>query len=242
MDFATIKTEVEDWVLDLPTGLQVKVGTFANEAIKAAAKRYNFRFMEGKVATSPLSTTDQQRLLVVKPSDWKENRGLPYEIHQDGTTDELDWAGSKSNMVRTHYAEQLPSESNTTPADEGHPRYLEETADDINVWPLPDNDSTWDNGLYRIVVPYWKYPATLVGDNDTNFLTENAEFYVIWKALSIAFGFNRDEERMTFWEKKAERQFKIIERQDKLSKLPDRMTLRVSKDVYAGRSRRGLRG
>jgi hypothetical protein len=43
------------------------------------------------------------------------------------------------------------------------------------------------------------------------------------------------------YERKAERQFQRAKNQDKLSKLPDRLTLEVHKDVYAGEPRSGNR-
>jgi hypothetical protein len=237
VEFGQIQDEVESWLLDLPSGAASRIPGWINEAVKEAAKRHNFRSMESELL--PV-TVDQQRMLVAIPSDWKEHRGLPYLYRQDGSTKELNWADSESDMIRT-YAIQLPDEGNTMPADEGPPRYLLERPDQIDVFPLPDDESDWDNGNWRIVVPYWAYPATLTDDNDENFFTTTGDYYCIWKAASLGFAWNRDEERAQYFEAKAEKQFKRIERVDKLSRLPDRMTLAAHGDVYASRSRTGLR-
>lgn len=239
MEFGAVKTEVESWLIDLPSGASSRIGGWVNEAIKDAAKRHNFRCMEAELL--PI-TIDQQRMLVEIPANWKEHRGLPYLYRQDGSTKELNWAGSESDMIR-EYAIQLPDEGNEAPADEGEPRYLLERPDQIDVFPLPDDESDWDNGNWRIVVPYWAYPATLTQDTDTNFFTDRGDYYCIWKAVSLGFAWNRDEERATFFETKAEKLFKRLERTDKLSRLPDRMTLAIRRDVYASGNgpRRGLR-
>ena len=237
MEFGQIQDEVEGWLLDLPSGVQAKVPGWINEAQRDACRRHNFRAMEEELL--PV-TADQQRVLVAKPDDWKEARSLPYMYRQDGSTKELDWAPSESDMIRT-YAIQLPDEGNTTPADEGEPRYILEYPTELHVFPLPDDESDWDDDDYRIVIPYWKYLADLSGDNDTNWFTDNHAYYLIWKAVSIGFAYNRDEERAEYYEGKAEPFFKRLKRQDKISRIGDRLTLSVNKDVYAARPRRGNR-
>lgn len=239
-DFVTIKSKVEGWVIDLPSATQAQIGNFVNEAVYKAAERHNFRFMESEVTPAPVSTTENQRLLVAKPSDWKENRGDPFLLNQDGTTAPIDWAGSEDEM-NLKYAYQVAQETNTTPADSGEPRYLLEKPDELWVYPLPDLLSGWANGLYRVKIPYWKFPATLTQDNDSNFITDRGEQYVIWKAVSLAFMFNRDEERGDYYQKRAEPEFRQLVRYDKLAQVPDRLTLAVRKNAYAGPSKTGSR-
>ncbi|MGW8369301.1 MAG: phage adaptor protein [Gammaproteobacteria bacterium] len=240
MDFATLKTEVGAWVLDLPADTQARLGTFVNDAVRKAADRYNFRFMESEITPTPLSTTANTRLLTAKPSDWKESRGLPSLLWQDGTTDEFDWAASESEMNRT-FAYQIPQETSTAAVDSGQPRYLLEQPDEIWVYPLPDLLSLWANGNYRIRVPYWAYPATLTGDNDSNFITTNGSVYVIWEAVSRAFYFNRDEQRGKYFADLAEPEFRRIIRVDKRAQLPDRIVIPVRTGAYQGPSRSGSR-
>jgi len=238
VEFSEVKSETQSWLLDLPSGASSRVPGWVNEAVRQACERHNFRFME---AEAQYTTVDQQRLLTALESDWKESRGEPYLINQDGSTTPINWARSESDMVRT-YAAQLPDEGNAAAPDEGQPRYLYESVDVIDVYPLPDDGSDWDNGLYRVVVPYWKFLATLTQDTDSNAFTTGVPFYCIWKAVSLGFAWNRDEERSQFYEAKAEKLYRSFERKDKLSRLPDRMTLAVRTDVYAGRPRAGNRG
>lgn len=237
MDFGTVQSHVQSWLLDLPSDATQRIPAWINEAIKDAAKRYNFKFMR---QTTNFVTVYHQALLGTKPTDWKEARDLPYTIGQDGKTTEFNYIAD-SDLVRT-YALQLPQETSTADVDDGPPRYLQETSDSLYVWPLPDNQSGWINGLYRITVPYWGYPATLAASSDHNYLTDNAEWYVVFKAVAYGFKWNRDEERGKFFDSEAEPHYKRIERLDKLSKLPDRLTLGVNRDVYATRQRAGNRG
>lgn len=238
MNFSEIKTEVESWLLDLPSGASTRIGGWVNEAIREACKRYNFKFME---AEASFTTADQTRELGSKPATWKEHRGEPYYVRQDGSTQPIEWAPSEAAMVRT-YGVDAPAEGNETPIDEGAPRWLLERTDTFDVYPFPDDESDWDNGLYRMRVPYWAFPADLSADDDENWLTIEAPYYVIFKAASMGFKWNRDVENAMLLAADAETQFKRIERKDKLSRLPDRMSLAVHQDVYHGRSRSGLRG
>lgn len=236
MDFATVKTEAQSWLLDLPAGMTAKIGDWVNQAIKDAEKRHNFRFMESNVAPVPIVTVDKQRKLVDKPSDWKESRGLPYILFQDGGNKEIDWAGSESEMVRT-FGYQIAQETSTAPDDEGEPQYLLEQPTQIDVYPLPDNNSAWTNGLHRVVVPYWKFSAALVQDADNNDWTNDAEYYVIWKTIAIGFSWAENEERAMVFERKAEREFQTFKRHDQRSQLPDRIQLRAKKGALQGRAR-----
>lgn len=238
MQNSEIKAEVQSWLLDLPSGATTRIQGWINEAIRDACKRHNFRFME---AEQGFTTAARTRELGSKPARWKESRGLPYYIRQDGSAREIEWAASESDMVRT-YAVDEPAEGNATPVDEGPPRWLLERPDTIDVYPLPDEGSDWLDGNYRLVVPFWQYPEDLSADADENFITVEAPYYVIWKAAALGMRWNRDTENALLLEAEAEKQFRRLERQDKLARLPDRMNLAVHADVYHGRSRRGQRG
>lgn len=238
MTFAELQTEVQSWLLDLPSGATTRIPGWINKAIKDAEERYNFRCMEETIAAT--QTTAQTRLLVAKPSDWKEHRGDPYLLNQDGSNSPIKWAASEQDMLDT-YASATPAEGNTTPVDEGTPRYLLEREGQIDVYPLPDEGSEWDNGNYRVVVPYWKYLAALSASSDANFFTTEAPYYVIWQAVALGLKWNRDEERAKSYMVDAEREFKRLVRKDKLSRLPDRFAMPVYSGVYGKPSRFGLR-
>lgn len=239
MTFAQVKTEVQSWLLDLPSGAVTRIDGWVNEAIKDAARRYNFRCMEAKIADQ--QTALNTRLLVARPADWKESRSLPFYVNQDGSTREIGWGPSESDLHRS-YADRIPQETSASAVDNGSPRYLlenqlTETTAQIDVYPLPDQLSGWANGNYRITIPYWKFPATLSTDGETNFFTQNNEFYVIFKACALGFAWSRDVENSVLYETKAEIFFQKLKNLDKKTRLGDRTTLAAHKNAYDGRSR-----
>lgn len=237
MNFGQIQDEVESWLLDLPDGAATRVPGWINAAIKEATTRYNFKAMEAEEAAT---TVDQTRELFTKPATWKARRSEPYLINQDGSVTPISWAQSESQMLRT-YAIQAPSEGNTAAVDEGEPRYLLERETTVEVFPLPDDGSDWDNGLYRMRVPYWAHMADLSVDADTNFFTDEMPYYCIWKAVELGLEWARDEQRAERYAQRAEREFVIAKNKDKLAKLPGRLTLETHKNVYAGEPRTGNR-
>lgn len=237
MENSEIKTEVQSWLLDLPSGASTRIQGWVNEAIRGFERRHNFRCMEAAVTQT---TVDQTRLLVAKPALWKEARGFPFYTNQDGSVTEIDWAASLSDMNRT-YAAAAPAEGNTAAIDEGAPRYILETEDELHVYPLPDDGSDWDNGLYRMTVPYWTYLADLSADADENFFTVNHPYMVIFGAVELGLRWNRDEERAMLMRAEAEREFQGARSRDKRSRLSDRLTLATSHDVYSRRPRSGYR-
>ena len=237
MDFATIKTEVASWLLDLPSGASSRIGDWVNEAIRQAAERHNFLGMQDG---GTYSTTNEDRTLTEKPANWKELRGDPFLIHQDGTTTPLTFTPSISDLL-TRYGAQLPAEGNTTPADIGTPRYLIEGSTHLFVYPIPDDESDWDNGLYRIEVRHWALPATLVQDTDENFLTVDCPYYCIFKAASLGFRWNKDRDSATEFEVEAEKQFKSFRRRDRMGRVPDRLTIPIYKGANGRIPRTGRR-
>lgn len=234
MTYGQVKTEVQSWLLDLPTGTVAKIDSWVNEAVRDACKRHNFRFMESESVDQ--QTAVSTRVLVAKPATWKEARSCPYYVQQDGTVREIGWGPDKSEMNRS-YADRIPQETNTAAIDSGAPKYILETDTQLLVYPLPDVLSGWTNGNYRVSLPYWAFPAVLSLDADVNFFTTNHEYYLIWKACAFGFAWNRDNENAMMYDQKAELLFQKLKNLDKLARLPDRLTLAASKDVFQGRSR-----
>jgi hypothetical protein len=94
------------------------------------------------------------------------------------------------------------------PADDGTRQW--------DIYPIPDGNSDYVDGEYRIKVPYWRYLPALVADGATNWFTENAEEYLVNKATAEAFALDWDENRMAIWEAKADIRYKEAVKQDKL--------------------------
>lgn len=198
--FSEIQTRVTRRVIDAPVAITAEVPALIVAAVRSLQNAHNFKVMEAK--TSSLTTTDGSHALSAVPSDFKEYRGKPYVLRDDGTVKRLLVAPDEKEAFRMY--------SPTATDDTGEPVVLvdpepssEAGARTWDVYPLPDGGADWDDGEYRVVVPYWKYLADLSDDADTNWFTVNAEEYLVAKATSEAFFLNWDAEKGAYWEQKA---------------------------------------
>lgn len=219
--FAELKSRVEDYVLDLPSETEALVGEWINKAMREAEERHNFRHME---AEASFTTVEGQRSLGDKPDDWKEARTAPWLLFNDGDSREIAWAASESDMIRTYAVEDAD--------DEGRPEFVLETPDGFEVYPFPDGRSDYSDDEYRVKIPYWARTDNLSGDNDTNWWTDEAHWYLTYAAVAEGMIFNREEERAQTYILKAENELQREVRLDKRSRLPRRLTLTRRGDVY----------
>lgn len=229
MNFAEIQSNVENYLLDLPDETQAAIPGWINEATRDAERRFNWKHMEAEIE---IQTVAGVRELVNEPLRYKEGRGNPFLAHKDGDNEEILWASSLQNMLRL-----APESSDDTTLGAGKPQFLlalyDEYEDDfeLHCYPLPDGNSDWANGEYRIRIPYWRYTAegpTLA----TNWFSQNLPYYLIFKAAAMGFEFNRDEQRAQYWERRAEQQFKKGSGQQKRARLQGNPTLSISMGAY----------
>lgn len=203
--FAQLKTRVKDYLIDVPTKTDALVGAWINRAVRVAEEQHNFRHME---ALHEATTTVSTRKLDDKPSDWKENREPPYFLREDGSTREMAWSPSGTDMRRQFDVEDTD--------DQGDPDFLLETETELHVFPFPDGASDWDSDFeYRIKVPYWAYTAELVNDGDTNWFTDKAEWYVTFFAVAEGLLFNRDTQEATLYLERAATEYGRVRTVDK---------------------------
>ena len=198
MDFAALQTRVKRRVIDLPTAIVTEVPDLINEAIREIEDLHNFRVMRTSVDAT---TVEGTRKLVSKPSNFKAFRGRPYFTSDLGIVTEMTIAPNIQAALKRYGV--------GTTDDRGTPKVLlegEETeagGSNIDVYPLPNGLSDYDNGDYRLTVPYWRYLAALSSDSDTNWFTVNAIPWVINKAVAEAFALNWDLAREAQWQAKA---------------------------------------
>lgn len=230
MDLQTARQRVQDYVIDLPSETVSLIDSWINKAVRTAEERHNFRYMAQTLSTI---TVTGQRKLDDKPALWKEAGAPPWLQRDDGSNREMEWAPSKSEMVRDFDIEDAD--------DKGSPRFVLETADELRVFPFPDGESDYLDGEYRVRVPYWSYSALLSSNGDSNPLTLAAPWYVVFYAVSEALIFNRDEGRGGAYAGKAEQEFVKARLVDKRSRLPDRMTVVPRRDVFGAAINRRTR-
>jgi len=194
LTFLEIQTEVRTKVIDGPAAVVTLVPRLVNRAVRDIQRDYNFKVMEAK---SELVTVLNTRVLGVQPANFKEFHGEPWWTEDSqGATHIMSVAANREGLVRGIRGEAT-----------GSPQYLlqgEPTNDagavNWEVWPLPDGLSDYVGGEYRVTVPYYKYLTVLAADGDTNWFTENADEYIVAKAVARAFGTDWDEQRAAVWE------------------------------------------
>lgn len=210
--FADLKTDVQNYVIDLPTTVQNAVPRLVNNAIRSIQRKYNFRAME----TSTTFVTVQDILQLGQIANFKEYRDKgPYLLRQHSLARKL-LTGLVPDVDQAVLSDiDLPN----------MPQYLTNTVDvATGVWtffiaPYPDQLSDWDDGAYRIVVPSYIYTDDLVNPGDINWFTTNADDYIIEKATAEAFGLDWDYDGMTLHLQRAEEKFKEIKMADKYNRL-----------------------
>lgn len=205
-NFAALKSEVLALVIDTPTTVQSYVGSYVNRAIRSLQKRHGFKDME---ASTTLTTTISTRILGARPALWKQARGKPYFIGELDGFAELEWTPQIGQAVALY--------GDNPDFDFGAPAALYEDAVNLQflVYPYPDGLSTNTDGEYRITVPYWSFTSDLVSDTDQNWFTDNAEDYIIYKAVSDAHFANQDEQRADVWAQRARQEFDEVKAADK---------------------------
>lgn len=212
--FAEIKTEVNLLLIDTPAAIQTLVPRFVNRAIRGLQKRHNFHVMKASVS---YSTVAEARLLGATPDDWKQARDKAYITTSRGSVIELTTVAEE--------IEALAATGANPDFDYGQPRFIRLGETQFEVYPFPDGMSDYDDGEYRVTVPYWKYLPDLTGDGATNWFTINAEEAVIWSAVSDGFYANEDEGRAQIWQSRAFEARRQVLNTEKYRQMSDTQTL-----------------
>ncbi len=228
--YSAIQTEVRANIIDLPTTVTNAVPDIVNQAIRKIQEDHNFYIMEA--LTTAATTAAATRVLSAAPSDFKEFRGDPYYVEDDG--DRVDMAIAPDREA----AERAFSVDDTNDIGEPCLLLLSEPSDDdgtrnFEVFPYSDGASDYSDGEYRVRVPYWKYLADLSADDDSNWFTVNAVDYVVFKATADGFWKDWDEERATVWEQRAASEKARVIKADKLLRMSTTDTLAVHKGARA---------
>ena len=221
--------------VDVPEDILRNVAKYVNLAQQHAQDHHYFRCMELLLSAN---TTPGAILLVAKPTSqgrWREWRDRPYLLRNDGYYEHLDWLPAEFD-TRIYYSQAA--------ADTGPPRYLYETATDIQIFPLPDANSDYGDGNYRVRVPYFGYLADLSTITDVNWFTTNAEQYLIFAAAGFGFERMGRHDLAALWglnllpqqapQGKADRELRRLIRVDKLSRLPNTISLIPRADKWRG--------
>lgn len=213
ISFSTLQTRVQTRVIDLPAAVLTEVPTLINDAIHFLSSVHNFQVMIAETAyvtTTPFPLT---HILGQIPSDWKEQRDNPYFLSNIGWTKEMLWQPDRLYVNRRW----SPQDTNQigpprdlllgepVSADNPDPSNPDVDRSNLNieVYPFPDGQSDWNDGQYRIKVPYWRFLPDLSAGADHNWFTDKCDRFIVDYAAADAFGLDWDEEREEVWRRKA---------------------------------------
>lgn len=220
--YAQLQTRILRRVIDAPSAISTEVPDLINSVIRELEDDHNYKVMETETTFNTATT----RILAVVPSDFKEFRNRPYFLTDNGVSSPMSVAPDRESMNTFVGA-------NTT-TDIGSPLFLldAEPSDDDNtrnleVFPVPDGNSDFSDGEYRVHVPFWKYLPDLSADGDANWFSVNAERYIIAKVTADALFMNWDEERGSVWEARAARRLQRVMSLDKKARLGGVRTLAI---------------
>lgn len=215
--FLELQTEVSEVVIDLTPAVRARVPRMVNNAIRSIQRKYNFRIME--MLATPTTVAGVTTLTTL--TNFKEYRDLgPQIFHQL----------RKAEGITTATLQDKDRAINFNPVYPGKPSYISSAIDandlaTIYVAPYPDQLSDWGDGNYRIHIPYYAYTVDLVNDGDSNWFTNNADDYVVYKAAAEGFGKDWDYDAMALWLQRAEEKYKEVKLADKYSRLSGVTTL-----------------
>ncbi len=221
--FQDLQNEVSANIIDLPPRVPARVAQRVNAAIHRIQRRHNFKCMEAELSLTTNEEASPANLLTAAvPALFKELRGKPYEVNSQGKARALEVISLRDAIER--YG-----------ADTGMPQVLVEMGIDpvaytrtLYLFPAPDGASLYDDGEYRIKVPYYSYTAALSGSADTNWFVENAYDYIVKSASAEGFGKNWDYEGMQVWATLAKGEEQDVILRDKRERLGAMPTLTIS--------------
>lgn len=238
--FLQLQQRVAHTVIDLPASVTAQLPTLINEAIRELQRAHVFQVCESTISAT---TVEGTRTLVSRPSNFHRWHSKPFLIEVDGSTRHLEWASSQLAAMRD-FGTALGGEADTDLLS-GHPVALIETdptdelgTTSIEVYPLPDGNSLYSDGEYRIRIPYVKYLTALSADGSQNWFTNNAEEYIVFKASAQAFFLDWDSEKGTLWTQLAtakQKEVIMLDKKQRLSQLTELVPQPAARGSWLGR-------
>lgn len=230
--FAELKAAVLALLVDARTEVASEVSNFVRLALRELQSRHNF--LVQKAETTAI-TVSGQRTLAVRPGDWKEWRDVPYRLSYSGATAWV--AFVDGDEARRRYGDSTGAPEAVTETSIPDPTTL---AVNLEVWPLPDGKSDWNDGEYRIVLPYWRLLPDLAADTDENWFTRDHQtrMFIVSRAAAEGFRMMWDEARAAIHDQRAEWWFERAQAEDKRRAFGRIETIGIWTGANRGKTRR----
>lgn len=200
-NFQDLQDRVKTYLIDVPTSISTLAPSLVNEALTKLQAKHNFKVMKAEFL---INTQTAQRILAPIPENFKEFRERPYYVEELGLTR---WVNIAPN--------EAAAEAYRSTTDDGSPQFIlegllnEDGSGNWEIYPLPDTNSDYTDGEYRLVIPYWKYLQRLSANSDQNWFTnfDPAIEWIVASATAEGFAINEDEDRAQYWEGKAQKKW-----------------------------------
>lgn len=233
--FMELQNRVQAAVIDVPQAVRLAIPELINDAIRMLQDQHNFKVMEA--TAGPLVTTVGSGEIGLSPANFKEFRDKPYHVDNTGKVWDMTKAASREAALDAFHLDPAVDIGRPLVLVDGSP--AAEIGGDPNlsgrrvweVFPFPDGASDWNDGEYRIYVPYWAYIPKLVAPDDRNWFTENAWMFIVYQAAAEAFDMEHDYTSADRWRGKASEQFQRVINADKRMWVSNMRTLVPHKGV-----------
>ena len=220
--FSELQTSVRRWTQELPANIDSEIGALVNSAMDDAQRRNNFNSMRW----SRDYTLAEDQSAIARPERIKQLRGKP--IYRTSST-------HSAEMRVIDYDDFHTSEIGVY--ETGTPYWLViNDADGQADWfvhPASDGNSSFDDGSYRVRIFYYRYFAPLSGANDSNWLTDNLDQYIVAEAAARALLRNEEEERAAIARQEANTRLDVVVREDRRAIASGKDTLRPIGGVFS---------
>lgn len=209
MTFLELRTEVLANLIDTPAYIQAAAPTLVNRAIKDLQRKRNFYVMR---TTVTFNTAFEQRTLADVPSNFKMFNGKPYYVEELGMTYPIAVASSKTAAEMAFGTDPTLDFGRPQVIAQGEPSDSGERK--FEVYPFPDGNSDYADGEYRIRIPYFRFLPVLTTDAATNWFTDNAEEWIVFRATARGFARLWGEDHARDWNGRAAEVYPDIKQQD----------------------------
>lgn len=240
--FVQLQNRVLVYLIDAPEAVRNDVPTIINKAIRDLQKEVNWKIMERE--TLVVTTAGDRLIKTFQPSDlFKQPREKPYGIDPRGSVLRMDWLPTREDVVRQYPAPQVQP---TDQSDRGQPRHVTYQATDntgtdvqgiklFEAFPVPNDLSEWDDGNWRIVLPYYAFLPDLSADADTNWFTANGDEFIFCQALGMGFMADWAEDRAAGWFQLAAGHKRLLKKLGAAETLGKSDTLVPRSDIFGAR-------
>lgn len=221
--YSTIQSRVLTRLIDTPSAVRAEVPTLVNTALRDIMKGRDWKCMETSVDVVT-DVTNTNHILMAKPSDWKVANGKAYFFADPtGRSRNIEWKTDLRYALDTYgtrdsYPQTLVEVIDNTKMD-GSSNFL--------LFPFVDGASNFDDGEYRISIPYYRSFPLFAQPTDTNWFSVYADNYLIYYATALGFMVDWDEGNAAIWFQAAQTEFKKLSTADKLAEVQNVQTLEI---------------